>query len=508
MLGVLHPLDRRLDELDPRLDQARGHHLPRRLGLRRQPLQAALVEGAAVEGRIRLRPGVVHARRRRVCRDDQVGRQDASRGEDGRPRRRPSRHRRVHLVQGPRGGEGARPRGGRLRHVARQSGLGVDPVPEREQLGSCLRRVHEGGRRRRRVESHGAHRRLGRRDDQGAEAAARHLRGRVALRRSGRAVRHHDQRVAHAPEHGAHQRVEPVLRVHVDRRLGVQPRVAQPDEVPPRRRRARRRGVRAGGRRGLSRAGDPRRQLVVPDGSDRAECQGVPAARARLRESRCAADGARAALRLRRGARVRGGDHGVDDRSCVPEVGGDRGTDGLLRRVPAERRRDDRRDREAPRRRRQHRGVGDGAVGSPDRRAEGVGRGARPRRGARLPERTGDGARADRDDQLHDGLRHDRRRARLLARQVEEARRRRRDHDRQQDGLRRARQAGLRAERGRRGRRVRRRAQHRRRRAVREERALPGVRLRRRRPRDPLPRSREDDGRGAAVHLRARSRRP
>ena len=51
--------------------------------------------------------------------------------------------------------------------------------------------------------------------------------------------------LAHAAEHGPHQRVEPVLGVHVDRRLGVQPRVAQPDEVPPRGRRVRRRGVRA-----------------------------------------------------------------------------------------------------------------------------------------------------------------------------------------------------------------------------------------------------------------------
>ena len=138
VLRVLHPLDRRLDGLDPRLDPARGHHLPRRLRLGRQPLEAPLLEGAAVEGRLRLRPGVVHARRRRVRRHDQVGRQDAARGEDGRPRRRPSRHRRVHLVQGARGGEGARPRGGRLRHVARLARLGVDPVPEREQLGARL----------------------------------------------------------------------------------------------------------------------------------------------------------------------------------------------------------------------------------------------------------------------------------------------------------------------------------------------------------------------------------
>ena len=125
VLGLLHPLDRRLDGLDPRLDPPRGRHLPRRLGLRRQPLQAALLEGAAVEGRLRLRPRVVHARRRRVRRHDQVRRQDAARGQDGHPRRRPPGHRGVHLVQGARGAEGARARGGRLRHVARLAPTGA-----------------------------------------------------------------------------------------------------------------------------------------------------------------------------------------------------------------------------------------------------------------------------------------------------------------------------------------------------------------------------------------------
>ena len=151
-------------------------------------------------------------------------------------------------------------------------------------------------------------------------------------------------------------------------------------------------------------------------------------------------------------------------------------------------------------------------VGVPAR----VGRRARPRRGARLPQRAGDRARADRDDQLHDGLRHDRGRARLLAREVEEARRRRRDHDRQQDRAAGAREARLRAERGRGDRGLRRRAEHGRRRAVREEGALPGLRLRRRRARDPLHGPREDDGRRPAVHLgrdledgeHARGRRP
>ena len=120
----------------------------------------------------------------------------------------------------------------------------------------------------------------------------------------------------------------------------------------------------------------------------------------------------------------------------------------------------------------------------------------------RLPERAGDRARAHRDDQLHDGLRHDRGRARLLARQVEEPGRRRRDHDREQDGADGPREARLRAAGDRRDRRLHRRAQHDRRRAVREVGALPGVRLRDRRPGDPLLRPREDDGRRPAVHLR------
>ena len=163
VLRLLHPLDRRHDGLDPRLDPPRGRHLPRRLRLGRQPLRPALLEGAAVEGRLRLRPRLVHARRRLVRRHDQVGRQDAARREDGRARRRPSRHRRVHLVQGQGGAQGARPRAGRLRHVARLAGLGVDPVPEREQLGARQRHVHGGGRRGPRVQPHRPHRRLRRR---------------------------------------------------------------------------------------------------------------------------------------------------------------------------------------------------------------------------------------------------------------------------------------------------------------------------------------------------------
>ena len=50
----------------------------------------------------------------------------------------------------------------------------------------------------------------------------------------GHAVRGHDPALAHLPQHGADQLVEPVQRVHVHRRQRVQPVVDQPDEVPPR----------------------------------------------------------------------------------------------------------------------------------------------------------------------------------------------------------------------------------------------------------------------------------
>src|SRR3954471_6612934 len=53
-----------------------GVNLPRRPRPRRHPAGAGLVEGEALEGRLRVRPRLVHARRRRVRRDDQVRWQD------------------------------------------------------------------------------------------------------------------------------------------------------------------------------------------------------------------------------------------------------------------------------------------------------------------------------------------------------------------------------------------------------------------------------------------------
>ena len=67
----------------------------------------------------------------------------------------------------------------------------------------------------------------------GPRRAGNDGRMRLALRRSGRAVRHDDQSLAHLPQLGPDQRLQSVLGVHVPRRHGLQPGEHQPDEVPP-----------------------------------------------------------------------------------------------------------------------------------------------------------------------------------------------------------------------------------------------------------------------------------
>ncbi len=59
---LLHPRRRRLDELDPQLVPRRGNDLQGRLRCRPQPLADPLQQRAALLGRHRLRPGLVHAR--------------------------------------------------------------------------------------------------------------------------------------------------------------------------------------------------------------------------------------------------------------------------------------------------------------------------------------------------------------------------------------------------------------------------------------------------------------
>ena len=120
---LLHPGRRRHDGLDPELVPRRGPDLQGRLRRRPEHLAHPLEQGAAALLRGHgLRPGVVHARRRRLRRHDQVRRRDPAGGEDGRARRRSPRHRGVHRDQGPRGGEDPRPARRRLRHGPRRQG--------------------------------------------------------------------------------------------------------------------------------------------------------------------------------------------------------------------------------------------------------------------------------------------------------------------------------------------------------------------------------------------------
>jgi hypothetical protein len=68
-------------------------------------------------------------------------------------------------------------------------------------------------------------------DLQSPRPHAQNLRSHLAVRRSRHAVRHHHQPLAHLQEHRPHQRVQPLLGVHVPRQLRLQSRQLQPDEI-------------------------------------------------------------------------------------------------------------------------------------------------------------------------------------------------------------------------------------------------------------------------------------
>jgi ribonucleoside-diphosphate reductase alpha chain len=124
--------------------------------------------------------------------------------------------------------------------------------------------------------------------------------GGLGVRRPGHPVRRHHQRLAHQPRDGSDHGVEPLLRVHVARQLFVQPRLAQPAEVPARRRHLRRRHLPEGRR--ARHHGDGHLDLLrrLPDRADRQDHGRLPPARHRLRQPRRAAHGHRPRLRLRR----------------------------------------------------------------------------------------------------------------------------------------------------------------------------------------------------------------
>ena len=283
----------------------------------------------------------------------------------------------------------------------------------------------------------------GHRDGRRAGAVRQDLRGGLGVRRPGSSVRRHDQRLAHQPRDRADHRVQPVLGVHVAGQLLVQPRVAQPDEVPQGRRHLRLGAVRPGGRADHHRDGHLDQLRRLPDRGDRRDHARLSSARHRLRQPRRAADGDGSWLRLRRWPVDGRHHHHADDGYRLQALR--RACRGRrpLRRLRPQRRGPPAGDAQAPGRQRHAAHAELGRWRRAQAGHQGLGRRGRARRDQRLPQRSGVAARADRNHRLHDGLRHHRHRAGLLAGQVQEARRRRLDADRQPDDPARADQARL-----------------------------------------------------------------
>ncbi len=265
VLRLLHQLGQRHDGFDPDVGADRGDAVQVRIGHRHEPVADSLLARAAGRRRHGLGSGLLHEGLRRVRRRHQVGRQDAARGEDGDPRRRPSRHRGLHQLQGRRREEGVGADRRRLRRIVHRSGLLVDLLPELEQQRARHRRLHARGAGRRELGDARGHQRRGDGYLQGARSDAPDRRRHAHLRRPGHAVRHDDQRVAHLLEHGSHLRQQSVLGVHVPQRFGVQPGVDQPDEVRQGRRRVRRRRLQGRDPHADHGAGDHRRQRELSD---------------------------------------------------------------------------------------------------------------------------------------------------------------------------------------------------------------------------------------------------
>ena len=147
--------------------------------------------------------------------------------------------------------------------------------------------------------------------------------GRLAVRRSRRAVRHHHQRVAHLPAERPHQRVQPVLRIHVPGRHGLQSGVAEPDAVPQSRRQFDIAAFEHATRLWTIMLEISVLMAQFPSKRDRQAVLRLPHPRPGLRQSRRPADGHGPALRQRGRPRALRRHHRAHDRRVLRHLGRD-----------------------------------------------------------------------------------------------------------------------------------------------------------------------------------------
>ncbi len=271
------------------------------------------------------------------------------------------------------------------------------------------------------------------------------------MRRSGRAVRHHDQPLAHLPEHGPHQRVATRAREYMfldDTACNLV--VAQPDQVPATTTAAstsRATATRSASSSSRRRSWSTSRRYPTRADRARTRTTTVRSASATRTSARCSCCMG-IPYDSRRGPRDRRRAHRDHVR---PRLRASR-RDGRQRRAPFA---GYAKNREPMLRvMRMHRDAAYADRPRPVPRASSARAACEDwddavaaRRAARLPQRAGDRARADRHDRPAHGLRHDGHRARLRAREVQEARRRRLLQDRQPVGAGGAAPARLRASR-------------------------------------------------------------
>ena len=136
------------DNMGSIMDLAKTEAMLFKFGSRRgqQPLPHPLRPREDDRRRHRLGPGQLHEGLRRLRRRREVGRQDPPRGQDGHPRRRPSRCPRLHRFQDARGEEGLGPHRAGLRPELHRRGLRQRLLPERQPLRPRDRRLHARGR--------------------------------------------------------------------------------------------------------------------------------------------------------------------------------------------------------------------------------------------------------------------------------------------------------------------------------------------------------------------------